>query len=119
MNRAQRRQQDKKDRAKKYSLQQVQRSISIAIEMMKLSKGHLFSASLKDRCVFCGVSMKTKKQCDYKTLTLFDRLQTVLVNPTFYTSDNLQALWLQHGNEYQDIKLPLAVEAKDEAAKTK
>ena len=109
MNRAARRKQDKKDRKPQYSLQQVQSAISIAIEMMKISKGHLFSASLKDRCVFCGVTMKTRKRCDYWAMTLIDRMQTVLVNPEFFREDEIQALWLQHGEEYQNIKLPLNV----------
>ena len=113
MNRAQKRKQDKKDKAKKYSLQEVQTSINIAIEMMKISKGHLFSAHLKDRCVFCGVNMKTKKRCDYWAMTLIDRMQSVLVNPDFFREDEIQALWLQHGEEYQNIKLPLNVGVHD------
>lgn len=115
MNRKQRRTTVKKEAVKKYSLQNVQHAILIAIEMKKLTKGHLFSKDLKELCVFCGANMKTKKQCDYWIMTLIDRVQTILINPTFYTSDNLQALWLQHGEEYQNIKLPLNVtpDAKD------
>lgn len=109
MNRATKRKQVKKDAVKRYSLQQVQSAISIAIEMMKISKGHLFSASLKDRCVFCGVTMRTKKRCDYWAMTLIDRMQTILINPDFFREDEIQALWLQHGEEYQNIKLPLNV----------
>lgn len=112
MNRKQKRTQQKKDRKAKYSLEDVQRSIHIAIEMQKLSKGHLFSDQLKDRCVFCGVTSKTKKKCDYWAMTLIDRLQTILVNPSFFRDDEIQALWLQHGEEYQNIKLPLSVGAK-------
>lgn len=123
MNRATRRSKNQRDRTmkKKYSLQDVQRATNIAMEMKKISKGHLFTRSTvardtegkadkeKSYCVFCGQSMQTKNQCQYWVLTLLDRMQTVLINPSFYTDDNLQALWLQHGNEYQDIKLPLAV----------
>lgn len=98
-----------KRHAGKYTLKDVQKSINIAIEMKKLTKGHLFSAGLKDRCVFCGQSMKTKKQCQYWIMTLFDRIQTILVNPAFFHDDNIQALWLQHGEQYQNIKLPLNV----------
>lgn len=112
MNRKQKRAQDKKDRASKYSLQEVQKALHIAIEMMKLSKGHLFSAQLKDRCVFCGVTMKTKKKCQYWVLTMIDRMQTTLINPDFFRDDEIQALWLQHGEEYQNVKLPLALGAK-------
>lgn len=111
-NRAQRRKAFKNDKVHskpKYSLQDVQSAMTIAIEMKKLSKGHLFSNALKERCVFCGQNMKTKKECQYWAMTLLDRIQTVLINPAFFTQDNLQALWLQHGEEYQNIKLPLVV----------
>lgn len=101
LNRQQRR------KAKKYTLEDVQSAIAIAMEMKKHSKGHLFTTKLKNRCVWCGVSMKTKKQCPYWLMTMFDRIQTILINPNFFTADNLQALWLQHGEEYQNIKLPL------------
>lgn len=98
-----------KRQAKKprYSLEDVQSAITIAIEMKKHSKGHLFSKGLKDRCTFCGQSMKTRRQCEYWVLTLIDRIQTILINPDFFTDENVQALWLQHGEEYQNIKLPL------------
>jgi hypothetical protein len=114
MNRAQKRLQEKKDKTKKYSLQEVQKALHIAIEMMKISKGHLFSAHLKDRCVFCGVTTKTKKKCDYWAMTMIDRMQTTLINPDFFRDDEIQALWLQHGEEYQNIKLPLALGAKSD-----
>ncbi len=91
----------------KYSLQDVQAAIAIAIEMKKHSKGHLFSTQLQERCVFCGQDMKTKKQCEYWAMTLIDRIQTVLINPTFFTDENVEALYLQHGEQYQNIKLPL------------
>lgn len=92
---------------KKYSLHDVQAAINIAITMKKYSKGHLFSKTLKDRCTFCGATMKTKKECPYWFMTFLDRLQTVIINPTFFKDDDIQALWLQHGEEYQNIKLPL------------
>jgi len=94
---------------KKYSLQDVQKAISIALMMRKFSKGHLFSKTMKDKCVFCGSTMKTKKQCSYWFMTFLDRVQTVLINPTFFKDDDIQALWLQHGEDYQNIKLPLNV----------
>ena len=106
-------------KAKKYSIFDIQEAMAIAIAMRKLTKGHLFSKKLKDRCVFCGQTMKTKKECEYAVMTLFDRLQSVLVNPQFYTADNLQALWLQHGEEYQNIKLPMVVEVKEADGPTK
>lgn len=108
-NRKQRRANDKKFNRKKYSLTEVQKAISIAIEMKKISKGHLFSKNLKDRCVFCGQTMKTKKECEYWFMTFLDRLQTVVINPTFFRDDEIQALWLQQGEEYQNIQLPLNV----------
>ena len=114
MNREQRRKAAKKDKTQKplYSLQDVQKAMNIAIEMKKHSKGHLFSKTLKEKCVFCGQTMKTKKTCDYWVMTLLDRLQTVLINPDFFRDDEIQALWLQHSEEYQNIKLPLNVGPK-------
>lgn len=98
---------------KKYSLEDVQKSISIALMMKKYSKGHLFSKTMKDRCVFCGATMKTKKECAYWFMCFLDRLQTVLINPSFFTDKEIEALWLQHGSEYQDIKLPLVFNETD------
>ena len=112
MNRKQRRGANTKQDKKKYSLHDVQKALNIAIEMKKHSKGHLFSTSLKDRCVFCGQSMKTKKECQYWVMTLIDRMQTVLINPDFFRDDEVQALWLQHDEEYQNIQLPLNVGKK-------
>lgn len=109
MNRAQKRASAKKDKSQKklYSLQDVKAAISVALEMKKHSKGHLFSKNLKDHCTFCGATTKTKKTCDFWFMTLLDRIQTVLINPDFFTDENVQALWLQHGEEYQNIKLPM------------
>lgn len=92
-----------------YNLKSFQRALNIAVEMKKYTKGHLFSKTLKDRCVFCGKTPKTTTECPYWVLTLFDRIQTVLVNPTFFRDDELQALWLQHGDEYQNIRLPINI----------
>lgn len=97
----------------RYSMNSIHKAMSIAIEMKKISKGHLYSKQLKDRCVFCGQTMKTKKECEYWFMTFLDRLQTVLVNPGFFTNQDIQALWLQHGDEYQNIQLPLVVGLKD------
>lgn len=108
-NRKQRRQQKKREDKKLYSLTDVQKAINLAITMKKYSKGHLFSVTLKDRCVFCGVTKKTKKQCAYWFMTFLDRLQSTLINPDFFRDDDVQALWLQHGEEYQNIQLPLNV----------
>lgn len=106
-NREQRRKVKDLHAKKKYSLHDVQAAINIAITMKKYSKGHLFSKALKDRCTFCGATMKTKKECPYWVMTMIDRIQTVLINPNFFQGDDIQALWLQHGEEYQNIKLPL------------
>jgi hypothetical protein len=111
-NRKARRQHKAQSSKAKYSLKDVQVALSIAIEMKKHTRGHLFSKVQKDTCVFCGATMKTKKQCQYWVLTLFDRMQTALINPTFFTNENIQALYLQHGEEYQNIKLPLNIALK-------
>ena len=34
-----------------------------------------------------------------------DRLQTILINPQFFIGDDDQANWLQHGDEYKDVKV--------------
>ena len=107
MNRKQRR-HDPKNR-KKYSLSDVQKAINIALTMKKFTKGHLFKENLKDKCLFCGSSSKTKKDCQYWFMTFLDRVQTTLINPDFFRDDEIQALWLQHGDDYQNIKLPLNV----------
>ena len=113
-NRKQRRAIKSANDKKKYSFTDVQKAVNIAIEMKKHSKGHLFSKLLKDRCVFCGQTMKTKKECIYWFMTFIDRMQTVLLNPNFFRDDEIQALWLQHGEEYQNIKLPLNVGTLDD-----
>lgn len=109
MNRQQKRTAKKKDpKAKaKYSLHDVQKAINVALAMKKFSKGHLFSKNQKELCVFCGASQKTKKPCNYWFMTFLDRMQTILINPDFFRDDEVQALWLQHEEEYQNIKLPL------------
>lgn len=116
LNREQRRNRAKKTKSAKklYSLEDVQEAITIALGMKKLSKGHLFNKKMKDRCTFCGLTPKTKKECPYWVLTFLDRIQTILINPTFFMDDNIQALWLQHDFEYQDIKLPMVVDVTDE-----
>lgn len=107
MNRQKKRKLARITKKPKYSLDDVQSAIAIALEMKKHSKGHLFSKNLKDRCVFCGKGMKVRSQCPYWALTLIDRIQTVLINPSFFTDENIKALYLQHGEEYQNIRLPL------------
>lgn len=107
MNRKDRRKSIRVHSRKKYSLIEVQKSISIALEMRKSSNGHLFKSSMKERCVFCGATRKSRKQCEYWFLTFMDRMQMVLVNPTFFTADDIEALWLQHGPEYDQIRIPL------------
>lgn len=121
-NRETRRKQAKTIRSKKklYSLEDVQSALSIAIEMKKHTKGHLFNKTMVNKkkesvCVFCGATMKTKTDCQYWVMTLFDRMQTALINPTFFTDENIQALWLQHGEQYQNIKLPLNVGLSEKA----
>lgn len=109
MNRRQRRAYKKKDpNAKpKYSLHDVQKAMNLAITMKKFTKGHLFTKNQKEQCVFCGKTKKTKLECNYWFMTFLDRMQTALINPEFFRDDDVQALWLQHGEEYQNIKLPL------------
>lgn len=109
MNRAQRRVRQKKVQTakKKYSLEDVQKAMNIALEMRKLSKGHLYSKNMKDRCVFCGATMKTRKMCDYWFITFMDRTQTVLINPTFFSDNEVDSLWLKTADEYGNIKVPL------------
>jgi hypothetical protein len=98
-----------KSAKKKYSLEDVQRALNIAMEIRKLTKGHLFSKNMKDRCVFCGATMKTKKMCDYWFVSFMDRLQVVLINPEHFRDNEIEALWIKSEDEYGNIKVPLSV----------
>lgn len=91
----------------KFTLIDVQKAISIAIEMRKESRGHLFKQGPKKAvCVFCGAGRKTKTDCEYSFMTFIDRMQTILINPDFFKGDDEQANWLQQGEAYKDIKVP-------------
>lgn len=124
MNREQKRKRDKvvKGQAKqKFTLMELQKAFSVALEMKKESRGHLFSHTLKHKdtgielCVFCGTGRDTTEgECEYWFLTYIDRVQTILINPQFFVGDDSQAAWIQHGDEYEDIRIP--VEVEDEAA---
>lgn len=107
MSRAAKRQAEKveKKKYKKFTIVDVQKAISIAMEMKKESKGHLFSKHMKELCVFCGEGRDTKVECEFWLMTFMDRLQTVLINPDFFKGVDQEANWLQHGDEYQDIKI--------------
>jgi hypothetical protein len=104
--------ENRKNGKAKYSLHDVQKAINIAIEMRKLTKGHLFSKNLKERCTFCGATMKTRKMCDFWFLTFIDRLQVILINPSYFTDQEIEALWMQNGEEYKDVKIPINTGAK-------
>ena len=109
MNRQEKRLRDKKVKGQlkqKFTLLELQKAISIALEMKKESRGHLFSIHLKERCVFCGVGRKTKKNCEWWLLTFVDRLQTILINPTFFLGNDELASWLQHDDQYQHVRIP-------------
>lgn len=91
----------------KFTLIDVQKAISVALEMRKESRGHLFKKGPKRTvCVFCGAGRRTKDECEYSFMTFIDRMQTVLVNPDFFKGDDSQANWLQHGESYAEIKVP-------------
>lgn len=110
MNRATKRKAMKtaKGQAKqKFTLLELQKAFSIAQEMEKESRGHLFSHHMKERCVFCGKGRRTKIHCDYWFLTFMDRVQTILINPTFFVGADTEALWLQHAAEYAAIQVPV------------
>lgn len=121
LNRAAKRKQMKaaKGQAKqKFTLLELQKAFSIALEMKQESRGHLFSKTLKRKedgielCVFCGTGRDTTEgECKYSLLTFVDRVQTILLNPTFFVGDDSQANYLQHGDEYEGIRIP--VEAKE------
>ena len=117
MNRAQRRKTMKKairQGKTTFTLVELQKAFAIALEMKKASKGHLFSKSLGERCVFCGQDRKTKKECEYWFLTYMDRVQTILINPQFFTDDDMEAVWLHHAAEYSAIAVPISTEKKSE-----
>lgn len=116
MNRLQRRKRDKQIKGqakKKYTLLELQKAFSIALEMKKASRGHLFSHNLKERCVFCGKGRRAKKECDYWFLTFLDRVQTIIINPDFFTADDIEAIWIQHAAEYSAIQIPLLMSDKE------
>lgn len=112
MNRLQRRRAEQKQKRPRYSLIDVQKAMNIALEMRKHSKGHLFSKTLKDTCVFCGATMKTRTMCKFWFLTFLDRMQVTLINPTFFMDDNVEALWMQSSSEYQDVQIPLNISSQ-------
>lgn len=110
MNRAQRRVRDKqvKGQAKqRFTLLELQKAFSISLEMKKASRGHLFDKNIKEHCLFCGQDRSTTEECEYWFLTFLDRVQTILINPAFFSADDIEAVWFQHGDQYQDIQIPL------------
>jgi hypothetical protein len=114
MNRSQRRNRKAPSTKKKYSLEDVQRSINVALQIRKLTKGHLFSKNLKDRCVFCGKTMKVRSWCPASLISFIDRIQTVLINPEFFKDNEMEVLWIKNDDEYGNIKVPLVGEIKSE-----
>lgn len=123
LNRSQRRDRDKKVKGQakqKFTLLDLQKAFSIALEMVKESRGHLFSPTMKHKdtghplCVFCGQQQDTKEECDFERLTWMDRVQTILLNPDFFRESEAEAIFFQHGDEYKDLSIPLLM-AKDRA----
>lgn len=112
MNRLTRRKQERRQKRPKYSLIDVQKAMNIAVEMLKLTKGHLFSKTLKERCVFCGATLKTRKKCEFRLFTFMDRTQVVLINPSFFTDNEVQALWVRAEDEYKEVQFPLNMHIK-------
>lgn len=107
MNRAAKRQAQKATVKKydKFTIIDVQKAFSIAFEMKKESHGHLYKKHMNELCVFCGATRKAKRECKYWVLTLMDRVQMILINPSFFKGADEEANWLQHGNEYQDVRV--------------
>lgn len=98
---------------KTFTLLDFQKALAIALDMRKASKGHLFS-KLKinkennvEMCVFCDQDRTTDKYCEYNELTLFDRIQTILINRDFFSDNDIEAIWLQHSAEYAHIQIPV------------
>ena len=115
MNRSERRKTMKKamkQGKKTFTLVELQKAFSISLEMKKASRGHLFSKTMKEKCVFCGQDRNTKKECDFWFMTFMDRVQTILINPEFFTDDDIEAIWLQHAAQYSAIAIPVATEKK-------
>jgi hypothetical protein len=116
MNREQKRKVTKKAKGQakqKFTLLELQKAMAIALEMNRESKGHLFSETLKNKatgielCVFCGQDRTTTIQCESWFITYHDRLQTILINPLFFVGADQEAYWLQHGTEYEEIRIPM------------
>jgi len=104
MSRKARRIQERINKKPKYSLEDMQKAMNIAIEMKRLTRGHLYMKNNPERCVFCGFK-SSKKECRFWFMTFMDRWQSVLLNPTFFHDKEIEAIWIQP--EYQDIKLPV------------
>lgn len=110
MNRASRRRyakQAKTDKPK-YSLEDIQRAMGISMRMNEATKGHLYKKHMDDKCVFCGATLRARKQCEHWFLTFVDRLQVILINPDFYEKDDDNAYWLIP-EEYGKVKVPYGV----------
>jgi hypothetical protein len=113
----QRKDRRKKDRAfskAKYSLHDVQKAMNIAIEMKRLTYGHLYSKTIKSRCVFCGVTDRSKKECKFSFITFLDRLQVTLINPAYFKDNEIDAFFLLAQDEYQDVRVPWNVKDNEE-----
>lgn len=107
-NRAQRRKMNKIDQElskPKYSLTDVQRATKIALQMRKLTKGHLFTKVSDSRCVFCGAKGKGKNECEFWFLTFMDRQQVVLLNPNHFDDALIDSYWLMAADEYKDVRI--------------
>lgn len=117
MNRSERRKTMKKamkQGKKTFTLVELQKAFSIALEMKKASRGHLFSKTMKEKCVFCGADRHTEEECDFWFMTYMDRVQTILINPEFFTDDDIEAIWLQHAAQYSAIAIPVSTKKKGE-----
>lgn len=112
MSRTTKRKVERQQRKARYSLVDVQKAVNIALEMRKLTKGHLYSKNLKEQCTFCGAKLKTRKQCPYWFFTFLDRMQVVLINPSFFTDNEVQALWVRNEDEYKEVQFPLNMHIK-------
>ena len=105
----------KKQGKTQFNLVDLQKAFSIALEMKKASQVHLFDKIMGERCTFCGKGRDTEEECEYWFLTFLDRVQTILINPDFFTGDDIQAIWLQHAAAYAPIQIPVLKDDDGEA----
>ena len=67
-----------------FTLEEWDKMLKIADEMMKASNGHEFETILKTRCIHCRRSPKVKTRCGGWFMTFIHKLELVMLNKESY-----------------------------------